>query len=134
MNTLFKGTLIRLARIAPGLLLVAACLVIGTTVSAVAQTGSLTVTNHTKCDITVCLANGGPCFTFLAGTTTAIKVPCTGLFEMSICGAPKVLGPGHTFLSAVDVGGGCCADVALSPGFVGCTWFLTLTQVNLCTC
>lgn len=134
MNTQFERTLTRLARIAPALLLAAACLIIGTTVSAVAQTGSLTVTNNTKCDITVCLANGGPCITFAAGTTTQINVPCTGLYQMIICGAKKVIGPGHTYLAGVDVGGGCCADVALSPGFVACTWFLTLTQVNLCTC
>ncbi len=91
--------------------------------AAQAQTGPLAISNNTACSITFCSSNG--CITVGPNSSVTIQVPCSGKFALEICGVRQIIGPGHTFLSNVNVGG-CCADVALSPGFVACTWFLSI--------
>ncbi len=113
------------SRRAAAFALLAAVLSIGSAVRAAAQTGPLAITNNTACAVTVCFDSPITCITVGPNSSTTVQVSCNGRFAIQICGALRRIGPSHTFLSNVNVGG-CCADVALSPGFVACTWFLSI--------
>lgn len=87
--------------------------------------GPLTITNNTACKVLVCWNDGTSCAVIAPNSQTTVKNGCTALVYISSCATMVKLGPGHTFLSNVNLGA-CCADVAFSPGFVACTWFLTI--------
>lgn len=95
-----------------------------------AQTdGWVTMSNYTSCEVTVCLANGGPCITLFPGSVIRVTVPCatTTVTYMS-CGVLRKISIGNCH-TAVNVGD-CCADVCFDPGFIACTSFLTFNATT----
>lgn len=103
-------------------------------VAASAQTGPLTITNNTNCAITVCSASGAACVVIPGNTQRVVNIPCaTTAIGIQCCGALRVIPLGNC-VNGANIGG-CCANVCFVPGFVGCTFFLTVNpSAVLCAC